>query len=81
MYKNSINYLTIQIIFITFVIEMNEKQKDEFAKFYFDLAKLVFAGVVLFNITEVVNPTKLIIVISGIISIIAFVIIGKKYLK
>ncbi|TAF72470.1 MAG: hypothetical protein EAZ53_16130 [Bacteroidetes bacterium] len=60
---------------------MNEKQKEEFAKFYFDLAKLVFAGVVLFNITELTNPSKLIIVLSGIISIVGFVLIGKKYLK
>lgn len=60
---------------------MNEKQKEEFAKFYFDLAKLVFAGVVLFNITEINQPIKLFIVISGILTIFVFVLIGKKYLK
>lgn len=60
---------------------MNKKQKEEFGKFYFDLAKLVFAGVVLFNISEINNPIKFISLLSGIISIVLFVFIGNKYLK
>ncbi|WP_279179526.1 DUF6722 family protein [Parabacteroides johnsonii] len=55
---------------------INEKLGD----FFIDIAKLVFAGVVLSTLLDITSD-KLLVLILGISATVVFVIVGLKYYK
>ncbi|WP_298552565.1 DUF6722 family protein [uncultured Parabacteroides sp.] len=57
-------------------IIINEKLGD----FFIDIAKLVFAGVVLSTLLDITSD-KLLVLILGISATVVFVIVGLKYYK
>ena len=58
------------------VLIINEKLGD----FFIDIAKLVFAGVVLSTLLDITSD-KLLVLILGISATVVFVIVGLKYYK
>ncbi|MEY8486545.1 DUF6722 family protein [Parabacteroides johnsonii] len=65
---------TVQVSVAPIII--NEKLGD----FFIDIAKLVFAGVVLSTLLDITSD-KLLVLILGISATVVFVIVGLKYYK
>ncbi|WP_317190345.1 DUF6722 family protein [Parabacteroides johnsonii] len=53
---------------------------DKLGNFFIDIAKLVFAGVVLSTLLDITSG-KLLVLILGISATVVFVIVGLKYYK
>jgi hypothetical protein len=60
---------------------MNTKQKEELAKYFLDISKLLFGGIVLIKLMDIHSFEKYLIIFGGVTATFLFLIVGIKLLK